>query len=274
VQSPVTQGAYAAQLQLTTDAVWPNGLKRVELQHTPAAGRTGEGKETFFAWSFYLPATLAESPAQTIGYWESAASYQQVMGFDVKGSDITFFTRMPANTVVWDAKGAATAGAWHRIAMRILWSTSPATGRVDVWFDGAQVVTGAAAQTRADGNELFTQIGLLRGAVEFADSPIIVIDDAVEGESLADVRPQGASTPADAGAGNGDARLSPGPKGGTPPPPAGPGGDAGASAPSAAEAQSTSDGGCSTSGARDPAWLLALGAAAAAIQAQRSRVRR
>jgi hypothetical protein len=50
---------------------------------------------------------------------------------------------------------------------------------------------------------------------------IIVIDDAVGGESLADVRPQGAPTPADAGAGNGDA-----------------GDDAGASAPSAAEAQS------------------------------------
>ena len=33
VQTPVTQGTRAARIELTNDAVWPNGLKRVELQH-------------------------------------------------------------------------------------------------------------------------------------------------------------------------------------------------------------------------------------------------
>jgi MYXO-CTERM domain-containing protein len=51
------------------------------------------------------------------------------------------------------------------------------------------VVTDAAAQTLADDNPHFTQIGLLRGAIEFTDVPIIYLDDVVEGDSLADVRP-------------------------------------------------------------------------------------
>src|SRR5215510_7956635 len=55
VDSPVIQGMHASQIQLMNDALWPNGLHRVELHHSPAAGRTAEGAELYFAWSFYLP---------------------------------------------------------------------------------------------------------------------------------------------------------------------------------------------------------------------------
>lgn len=189
-EDPVVQGTYAARIELHNDATWPNGLKRVEVQHGPEASRTAEGTTLFFAWSFYLPETLPEEPSQQIAYWESGNSYQQMMAFEVTGERITFSTRRPQNVVQWDQDGIVTAGVWHRIAMRITWSKDAANGAVDVWFDGEQVVTNAPAQTLADDNPHFTQMGLLRGKVEFADVPVIVIDDAVEGDSVEDVHPE------------------------------------------------------------------------------------
>lgn len=183
----VGEGELAARVELHNDAVWPNGLKRVELQHLPDAYRTTEGATTWFAWSFYLPEALPEEYDQAIGYWESNNSYQQVMAFNVQGDDIVFATRRPSNVVQWQADDVVTPGVWHRIAMRVAWSTGQ--GSVSVWFDGQQVVDEAAAQTLADGNPCFVQIGLLRDAIEFADVPVIVLDDAIEGDSLEDVRP-------------------------------------------------------------------------------------
>lgn len=189
VTSPVLQGTRAGKVQLTNDARWSNGIKRVELNHKPAAGRTAEGAQTYFAWSFYLPEALAADPPTQIGYWESENSYNQMMSFEVVGQHISFATRKPDNKVHWEADGAVTPGVWHRIALHIRWSTNSSQGSVDVWFDGKQVVTGGKAQTLADNNAHFTQIGLLRNPSEFTDSPVIVLDDAVEGDTLDDVRP-------------------------------------------------------------------------------------
>lgn len=185
----VVQGAQAVKIELHNDAVWPNGLKRVELNHSPGDGRTAEGAVLYFAWSFYLPETLPSDPSQQIGYWESNQSYQQMMAFEISGERMSFSTRQPSNVIHWDQDGVATAGVWHRVAMRIAWSKDPALGAVDVWFDGEQVVTAGAAKTLADDNNHFTQVGLLRGQVEFQDVPTIYIDDAVEGDNLEDVHP-------------------------------------------------------------------------------------
>ncbi len=189
VSDVVAQGTYAGRIELHDDAVWPNGLRRVELHHSPAKGRTDEGATTYFAWSFYLPEPLPVDPSQSIGYWESDSSYQNLMNWSIAGEQITFATRFPDYTTQWQADGVATAGVWHRIACRVLWSEDPEIGEVDVWFDGEQVVTGAAVQTLADGNSTFTQVGLLRGDLDFDDVPVIYIDDAVEGDTLEDVHP-------------------------------------------------------------------------------------
>ncbi|MFO0634798.1 MAG: polysaccharide lyase [Nannocystaceae bacterium] len=188
VQDVVAQGQYAARIELHDDAEWGNGLRRVELHHSPADGRTAEGAHTWFAWSLYLPQTLPVDPAQGIGYWESDQSYQSLMVWDLAGETITFSTRHPEYVQQWQAD-VATARQWHRIAVHVLWSTDPALGRVDVWWDGEQVVTDAAAATLVDGNPAFTQFGLIRGDMDFADVPVIYIDDAVEGDSLDDVHP-------------------------------------------------------------------------------------
>lgn len=184
----VAEGMYAVQIELHNDAVWPNGLKRVELQHRPDAARTAEGATTFFAWSFYLPQTLPEDPSQQIGYWESNNSYQQMMAFRLRGEQLTFLTRRPMTVEQWQAD-VVTPAQWHRVAMSVTWSTSAAQGSVSVWFDGEQVVDEVSVQTLADNNPHFIQVGLLRDAIEFGDVPVIILDDAVEGDSLEDVRP-------------------------------------------------------------------------------------
>lgn len=189
VQDLVLQGAYAARIELHNDAVWPNGLRRVELQHLPEPPRTAEGATTCFAWSFHLPEPLPEDPGHTLGYWESQNSYQQMMAFNTNGDDIRFITQQPRYTEHWNAPDVLTPGVWHRLAMCVLWSQDPGVGTVDVWFDGEQVVTAAAAKTLADGNPHFAQIGLLRGNVDYDGVPVIYIDDVLEGDAIEDVDP-------------------------------------------------------------------------------------
>lgn len=186
-ETEVADGRYAARVELHNDAVWGNGLKRVEMQHRPEDARTAEGATTFFAWSVFLPEELPVEPSQQIGYWESNGSFQQMMAFQAVGTTLSFVTRRPNNVVQWEGEGALTAGEWHRIAMSVTWSTNADAGLVNLWFDGEQVVTDGPAQTLADGNPHFVQIGLLRGQIEFDDVPVILLDHALEGDSLEDV---------------------------------------------------------------------------------------
>lgn len=134
-----------------------------------------------------LPEELPVEPSQQIGYWESNGSFQQMMAFQAVGTTLSFVTRRPNNVVQWEGEDALTVGEWHRIAMSVTWSTNADAGLVNVWFDGEQVVTDGAAQTLADGNPHFVQIGLLRGQIEFDDVPVILLDHALEGDSLDDV---------------------------------------------------------------------------------------
>lgn len=112
-----------------------------------------------------------------------------MMAFTLAGDTLSFTTRQPSNVVQWTGAGVVKPAEWHRIAMRVKWSKDAAIGSVSVWFDGVQVVDNAIAKTLNDDNPHFTQIGLLRGDADFADAPVIYIDDAIEGDTLEDVRP-------------------------------------------------------------------------------------
>jgi hypothetical protein len=199
----VLQGRWAAYIELHDDAVWPNGLRRVELQHLPDPARTAAGATTCLGWSFHLPEALPQDPGHTLGYWESQNSYQQMMAFNTNGQSIRFITQQPNYTEHWSADGVLTPGVWHRIAMCVLWSEDPAVGSVDVWFDGEQVVTAAAAKTLADGNPHFAQLGLLRGDIDYGGVVVIHIDDVLEGDAIEDVDPPDAPGGSDSSGGDG-----------------------------------------------------------------------
>jgi hypothetical protein len=185
VDAPVAQGRHAARVEITARDLWPNGLNRVEVEYKPARATLAEGQRSCFAWRFFLPVALSDARHQ-IGYWESYPSYKQIMSFEVRGETIVFVTRMPAERVHWTAPGAVTPNVWHQIATCARWSTDPAIGAVDVWFDGKRVVTRASARTLFD-NPNFVQIGILRdvpGAPE-----IMFLDDAFESDDFTPADP-------------------------------------------------------------------------------------
>ncbi|MCR9161068.1 MAG: polysaccharide lyase [Nannocystaceae bacterium] len=254
-ETEVAQGSYAARVELHNDAEWGNGLKRVELQHRPEDARTAEGATTFFAWSVFLPEELPVEPSQQIGYWESNGSFQQMMAFQAEGTTLTFVTRRPDNVVQWEGKGVLTAGQWHRIAMSVTWSTNADSGLVNLWFDGEQVVTDGVAQTLADGNPHFVQIGLLRGQIEFDDVPVILLDHALEGDSLEDVEydalpgGEGGSTGGDSTGGEPTTGDEPGPTTGDMPDPTGDPSTTGTTSSTGGDAASTNPSG--TAGSPD-----------------------
>ena len=99
------------------------------------------------------------------------------MSFEVRGETIAFVTRMPTERVHWTAPGAVTPNVWHQIGMCARWSTDPAVGAVDVWFDGKPVVTHASAE-RSGTTPNFVQIGILRDVP--AAPEIMFLDDAFE----------------------------------------------------------------------------------------------
>ena len=183
VSSPAAEGRFAARIEIQPGDLWPNGLNRVELEHKPAPRTVAEGQETYFAWSFLLPAALSPSRHQ-IGYWESYPSYRQIMAFEARGRALAFVTRLPGERVQWTTPEGLTPNAWHRVAMHVVWSTDPGRGLVDVWFDGAPVVAHAAARTLWD-NPNFVHVGLLRDRPEAAE--VMFIDAAIEGTSLDEV---------------------------------------------------------------------------------------
>jgi MYXO-CTERM domain-containing protein len=280
VGAPVAEGSFAGEITLTNDAIWPgNNLRRVEFRHVPDASRTAEGAETYFAWSFYLPETLPEQPSQQIGYWESQQSFQQMMAFAVEGERLRFVTRQPTNVTQWDDMTAATAGQWHRIAMHLVWSKDENVGAVSLWFDGEQVVTAASARTLNDDNPHFTQVGLLRGDMDFADAPVIVIDDAIEGDSLADVKPdalQGTGGAGGNGTGGSGATGGAAGVGGSGASDGSGGAAAGGSTGSGSVSEGDDEGGCGcrtvAGGTQHHGWLW-LAAGAALLRRRRSRDR-
>lgn len=203
----VAQGQYAGRVELVNEAVWPNGLKRVEFQHLPAEGLVAEGKTLCFAMSYHLVHELPRSVNQTIVYWESSANFRQSIAVGVNREQVFFQTQEPAFEEHWRANKAATLGRWHRVAMCVEWSLTE--GRVDVWYDGVQVVTGAVAQTMAEDANHFVQFGLLRGAMEFEDAPVMFVDDVVVGETIEDVRPaEFPAPPVDEGSDTGESTGS------------------------------------------------------------------
>ena len=181
VDTPVASGRRAGRVEIQAGDLWPNGLNRVEVQHKPPPETMADGQRSCFAWRFLLPAALSDDRHQ-IGYWESYPSYRQIMSFEVRGQDILFVTRLPADRVQWRGLGVVTPGLWHQIAMCARWSVDPTRGAVDVWFDGRKVVAGGPARTLWD-NPNLVQIGILRD-VAAAPPEVMFLDDALEGASL------------------------------------------------------------------------------------------
>lgn len=184
----VYEGQYAGQAMITgePDMLWHGNenLNRTEFNYKPAAERIGEGKETFFGWSFYLPQPLSENKHE-IGYWESDKSYRQMLRFNITGEDISF-QESAAATPFWVKPGFASAGKWHDLVLHIGWSTDATKGFTQVWLDGEDMGKQFFKTLHASDESMFTQIGILRAREDRVEK--IYIDNVREGKSLKQVR--------------------------------------------------------------------------------------
>ncbi len=186
VTDSVANGTKAAKITLMDDIIFqPYEQSRVEVKHVGL--HTENGEDSYFAWSFMVPADA--EIRSNIGYWESTPTSKNTMTFHIEpsksggGTDVVFGTGDLGQTERWRAKLALNV--WHRMAIHNHWSQSDTDGRVNVWYDGVQVVTGATAVKR-DSNKCFFQMGLHRSD----PSPpiqVIYIDAAMEADSQADI---------------------------------------------------------------------------------------
>lgn len=158
-------------------------LNRSELMYRPKSGSTFEGKETFFAFSFYLPKELSENKHE-LGYWEADKVWQQMFRFNIIGTEVSF-QQSSGKDMFWKISDGAKPGVWHRVAMHIHWSVDPKKGSVEVWLDGKPQGKNTFQTLPQDHVEMFTQIGILRNKEETVES--ILIDGALETDSLAEL---------------------------------------------------------------------------------------
>lgn len=180
-------GKYAGKVRLTGDDsfLWKGNkhLNRSEFHHRREAGATHEGKDTFFAFSFYLPEKLSEHKHE-LGYWESDKSWQQMLRFNINGTELSF-QETAAKKVLWKLPAGAAPGHWHRIAMHIHWSTDPALGSAEVWVNGQHMGKNHFKNLPAKDALMFTQIGILRTQEKTVEE--IIIDGALETDNLTEL---------------------------------------------------------------------------------------
>jgi hypothetical protein len=182
------RGQYACKLVVHPDDKFSADQVRVDIQHQSTL--TDEGKEMWLSGHYFLPADVGGR--EEFGFFESNQSYQNVMDFwfDKKaggGTTINFGTGFLGEKKLWTAD--FSAGAWHQVAIHVLWSTDASKGAVDVWFDGEQVVTAAKAKTKADGNSLFFQTGLhRRDLYNVQTTDTVFLDDFIEADNFADAK--------------------------------------------------------------------------------------
>jgi hypothetical protein len=186
-ESCVYQGEYAGRVTITgePDMLWHGNesLNRSEFSYKPAAGRVGEGLETFFGWSFYLEAPLTDNKHE-IGYWESEKSYQQMLRFNILGQDFSF-QESAQSQPFWVKENFASPGEWHDVALHIGWSTEAAKGFVQVWLDGEDMGKQFFKTLFAADEGMFTQIGFLRARDDQVET--MIIDNVREGHNLKQV---------------------------------------------------------------------------------------
>ena len=187
VSDCVFDGKHAGKVRLTGDDsfLWKGNkfLNRSEFHHRRAAGNTHEGKDTFFAFSFYLPKKLSEHKHE-LGYWESDKSWQQMLRFNIAGSELSF-QETAAKKVLWTLPEGAAPGQWHRIAMHIHWSTDPEVGSAEVWVNGKHMGKNHFKNLPAKDALMFTQIGILRTQENTVEE--ILIDGAMETDNLTEL---------------------------------------------------------------------------------------
>src|SRR5882762_9763053 len=197
VGEQVYSGRYACKITLHPDDTFGMyNQDRVDIQHSSTL--TGEGKDSYLSGFYYLPEDA--KTRNEIVFYETKVSFRNWMDLWVEpktGGGTTVKFGIESNganlgsVLLWT--GDWSPRQWHQFALHVHWSTNPALGVVDLWFDGQQVVTGYKHNTKFDTNDMFFNTGLHRVLPkDFVET--IYFDDFIEATTLEEIK-IGAPTP-------------------------------------------------------------------------------
>jgi uncharacterized protein (TIGR03382 family) len=222
VTDTVQNGTIAAKITIHPDDLFePYSQSRVEVKHQ--CTRTAEGQDTYISWWFQMK--THPGIRDNIAYFETNVSFQNLMTFFVEpkagGSNIVFGAGNLGTNRRWTQD--LVLNKWHQLAIHVKWSANAANGLIEVWYDGAKVVT-FPGRTKVDGNSAFFQTGLHRSDPA---PPVdtIYVDNFLEADNIEEILAKpgpdggvamdaGADAASDAASGTGDAAGSGGATGG------------------------------------------------------------
>ena len=269
VSSPVGQGRFASRVELVHGDYANSGCRSELVRGTPET----EGTERFYAWS-----TMFDSSYPSANSWQVFTQFHHSglggsppIEFDVYGEQVLLTTH--GDHTLWFAP--LVRGVWHDFVLRVRWSSTD--GFIELWYDGAKVLSQTASQTLYPGETNYLKQGLYRDS-SIVPTAAVFHDAMTVGTTLADVAPQllGQPPPAPDGgtpgeAGSADAGSPGGTDAGT-----GVDGSPGSPAPSSpgngaapARARGFPQGGCTSSGGSTSAAFLLIVLAAALSRKRR-----
>ena len=182
-QDVVGEGSYAGRIELAPGTMSPSGHSRNEVVYVPNLGAL-DGTERWYSFSLQPEGAFGDS-WHLVWYFEGNPVFQQIMSMFVNGQQIQFRTAVGGETTHWT--GAFTPGEWHDFILHVLWSPDPATGYVELYYDGAQVVpmTNAATMLGAGvGAEMHA--GIIRDQ-NLGTTEVIFLDGFRDGATMEDV---------------------------------------------------------------------------------------
>lgn len=205
ITSPVRQGGYALRVEVRQgdDPIDSSG-NRAELVWTEPEV---EGNERWYAWSTLWPDDYPSADTwQLFTQWHhSGNSGSPPVEFYVRGEELRL--RLNASTVVWTAP--LTRGVWHDFLFHVKWSSDPAEGFVELWYDGELVLPLTYGANMFAGQDNYLKQGLYRNEI-ISEVGVLFHDGMTAGTTREDVAPPPAPTAPDGG---------PPPDAGVPPPP-------------------------------------------------------
>ncbi len=159
---------------------------RNELLYT---GDDVTGQERWYHWQTRWPADYASEPT-----WQVFTQWHQDTGggsppveFFVNGETVYLrVQRDNPNGAVWTAP--LERGRWHDFVFHVKWSSDPAAGWVELWYDGRLALPRHACATMFPGTGVYLKQGLYRSA-SISPTQTIFHTGMVVGTTLDDVVP-------------------------------------------------------------------------------------
>jgi Polysaccharide lyase len=173
------------------------GKSRAEIHQTRECGDAYPvGTEWFYGWDIMLPSDYP---------YDGSNAFQIVGQFHHRGTgspqisvQLGIESGQPVYRIMWReligdpttelATVPFTPGEWTRLTWRIVWSTDPQVGEIELRADGVDVLGGVfQGATAYDQQPKALKLGLYRGAGVTTDN-VLYYDDLIIGDSWEHVR--------------------------------------------------------------------------------------